>query len=133
MRFPRKEVERMSRVTPRLLYWSPRILTIAYALFISVFALDVFHEAHGFWHTALALSIHLIPSMVVVAVLIVAWRWEWIGAGLFFVAAVYYAVFMLHRNIPNWDAVAGISLPLLVIAAMFMAGWIRRYDVRLAR
>jgi hypothetical protein len=40
---------------------------------------------------------------------------------------------MLSRNINNWVAVTGISLPLLLIAAMFLAGWIQRSDVRLAR
>src|ERR1039458_1105158 len=125
MRFPRKEVERMSRVTARLLYWSPRILSIAFAIFLSLFALDVFNEIHGFWQTVLAFSIHLIPAMVIVAVLIVAWRWEWIGTGLFSLAAVYYAVHMLSRNMKNWPAVMGISLPLLLIAATFLAGWIK--------
>jgi lysylphosphatidylglycerol synthetase-like protein (DUF2156 family) len=122
----------MSRVTARLLYWSPRILSIAFAVFLSLFALDVFNEVHGFWRTVLALSIHLIPAMVIVVVLIVAWRWEWIGTGLFALLAVYYAVTMLSRNINNWSAVLGISLPLLLIAAMFLVAWLKRSDARLA-
>lgn len=69
----------MSRVTAGLLYWSPRILSIAFAIFLSLFALDVFNEIHGFWQTVLAFLIHLIPAMIFVAALIVAWRWEWIG------------------------------------------------------
>ena len=32
----------MNRANSRRLYWAPRVLGIAYALFISVFALDVF-------------------------------------------------------------------------------------------
>jgi hypothetical protein len=123
----------MSRVTPRLLYWFPRILSIAFALFLSLFALDVFNEIHGFWWTLFAFLIHLIPAMVIVAGLIVAWRWESIGAGMFLLAAVYYAVHMLSRNMNNWPAVLGISLPLLVIAAMFLGDWIKRSHVRLAR
>ncbi len=123
----------MSRVTARLLYWSPRMLSIAFAIFLSLFALDVFNEVLGSWQTVLAFSIHLIPAMVIIAVLIVAWRWEWIGTGLFALVAVYYAVTMLSRNVNNWAAVMGISLPLLVIAAMFLAGWIKRSDARLAR
>lgn len=123
----------MSRVTARLLYWSPRMLSIAFAIFLSLFALDVFSEVHGFWQTVLAFSIHLIPAMVIIAVLIVAWRWEWIGTGLFALLAVYYAVTMLSRNMKNWPAVMGISLPLLLIAATFLAGWIKRSDARLAR
>ena len=123
----------MSRVTARLLYWSPRILSLAFAIFLSLFALDVFNEIHGFWQTVLALSIHLIPAIVILAILLVAWRWEWIGAGLFSLAAVYYAVTMLSRNLNHWAAVIAISLPLLVIANLFFAGWLQRSNVRLAR
>lgn len=63
----------MSQFSARLLYWSPRVLGIAYVIFISIFALDVFGEAHGLLQTGLALAVHLIPSMVTVAILIVAW------------------------------------------------------------
>lgn len=123
----------MSRAAAQLVYWSPRVLSIAFAIFLSLFALDVFNEVHGFWHIALAFTIHLIPAMVIVAVLLVAWRWEWIGAGLCLLGAVYYAVHMLHRNMSYWPAVMGISLPLLLIAVLFLANWIERANVRLAR
>jgi hypothetical protein len=64
----------MCRVTARMLYWFPRILSIAFAIFLSLFALDVINEIHGFRRTVLALSIHLIPVMVIIAILIAAWR-----------------------------------------------------------
>lgn len=120
----------MSRVTAGLLYWFPRILSIAFAIFLSLFALDVFNEIHGFWQTVPAFSIHLIPAMIFVAALIVAWRWEWIGAGLFALAAVYYGATVLPRHI-NWALV--ISLPQLLIATLFLVNWIERSKVRLAR
>ncbi len=120
----------MSRTTARLLYWSPRVLCIAFALFLSLFALDVFDEFHGFWLIVAAFAIHLIPAMVIVVVLIAAWRWEWLGGALFLLAAVYYAVHMLNRSVNNWPAVLSISFPLLVIAALFLTGWIERSKVR---
>ena len=79
----------------------------------------------------LAFTIHLIPAMVIVAVLFAAWRWEWIGTALYLLGAVYYAVDMLHRNINNWPAVMGISLPLLLIASLFLASWSERSNMRL--
>ena len=45
-----------------VLYWAPRILSIIFAGFISLFALDVFNEGHSFWETLLALAVHLIPT-----------------------------------------------------------------------
>lgn len=119
----------MSHFFVRLLYWSPRILAAAFAVFLSLFALDVFNEAHGFWHTALALSIHLIPAAIVLVILAIAWRWEWIGAALFVLAAAFYAWYVLPRHI-GW--VGAISGPLLVIAALFLADWMEREKLRTA-
>jgi len=120
----------MSRSAARLLYWSPRILAIVFAAFISIFALDAFGENHGFWSTALAFSIHMVPTMIVVAILIAAWRWEWIGA-------VVYALLMalyLWCGLPRRPllGVLMIATPLLVIAGLFLADWIERAKIRLA-
>jgi len=109
----------MSRSAERLLYWAPRILAIAFAVFISLFALDVFSENHGFWDTVLALSLHLIPTAVIVAALIAAWRWEWIGATLFAFLGALYAWQVLPRH-PDWALY--LSSPLFVIAILFLVG-----------
>jgi hypothetical protein len=47
----------------QLLFWSPRVLTPIFAVFLSLFALDVFEEGYGFWDTVVALFMHLIPSL----------------------------------------------------------------------
>lgn len=119
----------MSHLNRRLLFWSPRILCIAFAVFLSLFATDVLSEQHGFLKTAVALLIHLIPVYIVLAVLLAAWQWEWVGAVLFTAAAATYAVWALPRH-PDWTAF--ISLPLLVIAALFLAGWTKRADLHAA-
>ncbi len=41
----------MKRPMKQFLFWSPRVLTILFALFLSLFALDVFGEGYGFWAT----------------------------------------------------------------------------------
>jgi F0F1-type ATP synthase assembly protein I len=61
------------------LYWAPRALCITFALFTSVFALDVFEEGHGFWTTALGFIMHLTPTFILLVLLALSWRWEWIG------------------------------------------------------
>ena len=63
-----------------ILHWTPRILALLFAVFLSLFALDVFGEGYGFWKTILALVMHLIPTGIVLAVLAVSWRWQWLGA-----------------------------------------------------
>ena len=73
----------MNRTAKNVLFWSPRILCILFAAFVSIFALDVFDEGLGFWQTAFALGMHLIPTAMLLAALVIAWRTGWIGAILF--------------------------------------------------
>ena len=87
----------MSNPMKQVLFWAPRVLSIAFILFISMFALDVFDEAHGFWQTAAALCMHLLPSFALVIMLVIAWRWEWVGvvvplglAGLFMARLIVF-------------------------------------------
>jgi len=123
----------MSRLSARLLFWSPRILTILFVLFLSAFALEAFNDFQVFWKCVLAFCIGLLPAAIVAAILAVAWRWEWVGAALFTLAAVYYAwSWTIPPRHMQWEATAGISGPLLVIAGLFLANWIERAKVRMA-
>lgn len=122
----------MSRSAARLLYWSPRIITIGFAVFLSLFALEAFQEVHGFWRLALAFAINLVPALIVVAVLAAAWKWEWIGAVVFALLAVGYAGNALHRHFLSWPIALGIPLPLLAIAGLFLANWVERAKLRTA-
>jgi len=108
------------------LRWTPRILGIAFTCFISLFALDVFGENQGFWRTLAALSMHLIPSFVLIAMLVLAWRWEWIGA---VVSAVLGGLFLwwnftYRHNTPA--AVVVIAGPLFLTAGLYLLSWARR-------
>ena len=73
----------MNKSVKRVVFWLPRILCLLFAVFISLFALDVFGEGYGFWETIVAFLIHLIPTGLILIALAIAWRWEWIGAILF--------------------------------------------------
>jgi hypothetical protein len=124
----------MSLLLKRLLYWTPRILAIAFILFISFFALDVFEENLGFWQTVEDLAGHLIPSFVLIAVLVLAWRWEWVGAAAFAAAGVLYIVALVPRSlIPiamRLEWAAFIALPAFMIAALFLIDWRKHNELR---
>lgn len=125
----------MTQLSKRALFWTPRALSIVFIAFLSLFALDVFGEHLGLWRTVLALTMHLIPSFVLVAALVLAWRWEWIGAALYAGAGLLYVgwVVSLSRPVPPavrliW--VLTIAGPAFVIAGLFLANWLKRGDIR---
>jgi hypothetical protein len=118
----------MSRNTRLLLFWAPRGLTILFILFLGLFALDVFGEGQGFWETLVALFMHLIPNLIVLAVLILAWKWEWTGALLFAGLGLFYIVWAWGRF--HISAYIFISGPLFLIAVLFLLGWVLRSRIR---
>ncbi|MGC8760607.1 MAG: DUF7670 domain-containing protein [Bryobacteraceae bacterium] len=99
--------------------WTPRILSLFLIGFISLFALDVFTEARPWMEAAVAILVHLIPGLLLLGVLVLAWRRPWIGAAGYAAMALAYAVFA--RRHPGWVAV--ISGPLLVTACIFWLSW----------
>ena len=109
----------------KLLYWLPRLLSIAFILFVSLFALDALNEG-----SAVSFLTHLIPSGILILVLIVAWRYEWVGALCFAGGAAHYLWKVLPRTDLsvlvklNWVGV--IAAPALLIAALFWAGWLQK-------
>ena len=54
----------------KLLHYAPRVIAILGILFLSSFALDVFGEGYSAADLVVALFMHLIPSFVLIAVLI---------------------------------------------------------------
>ena len=107
----------MNRTRQRIILWTPRLLGVLYAAFISIFALDVIEEGRPIGETLIALAMHLIPTALVLLILAAAWKWPWIGtAGYASLAAVYSVWAWRH---PLWIALIGGSL--LLIAALFWA------------
>jgi hypothetical protein len=118
----------MKKLTKRLLFWTPRILCILFAVFVSLFTLDVLGEGYGFWKTLLALLMQLIPTGIILSVLAISWRWEWVGGIMFNVLGVLYLV-MFRGRFP-WSAYLVISGPLFLIGALFLLNWLCRREFR---
>jgi len=114
----------MKRRTKHVLFWLPRVLGILFAIFLSLFALDIFNEGYGVRETGLALLIHLMPVLTVVAVLVLAWRRQWIGALLFSALAMAYPLLTQGRQ--HWSAYLVISGPLVLLGVLFILNWIYR-------
>ena len=102
---------------------APRVLGIGFALFVSLFALDVFDTPAGVGVTAVALLIHLVPTFVLLLTVALAWRREWLGALVFGVLGSAYLAFVRGFPVATYVVIAG---PPLVIAALYLASWQRR-------
>lgn len=112
----------MTTAAKRLLFWTPRILCIAFALFLGIFALDVFDGQHGFWETMLGLFMHLLPSTILIlVVLFLVWRREWIGTVIFCALGVFYIISFWGRF--PWFTYAAIAGPLFLVGILFYFNW----------
>ena len=124
-------LDRSTHRTPgkQLLYWSPRALCITSAVFVSVFALDVFSEGLGFWTTALAFLLHLIPTFLILAVLLISWRREWIGGILCLVLGVLYIAWSWGKPFATWSTFLLMVGPLVLTGVLFLIGWRYRREL----
>ncbi len=120
----------MTTPTERVVFWLPRLLSMAFIAFLSLFSLDVFDQHAGVWRTLLALVVHLIPVFVLIVVLLLAWRWEWIGFLLFSAAGCAYLLWVAGLPQPPlpmklvWAAT--IAGPAFLVGALFLVGWAHR-------
>jgi hypothetical protein len=111
----------------RLFHWLPRILCILAILFISLFAADSFTPGHTIWQQLGAFLIHLIPLFILLAFLIIAWKWEPIGGIVFIVIGLGFSpvIFMLNynRNHSFWLSliiILTITIPFVVVGILFL-------------
>ena len=112
----------------KLLYWTPRILCIVFTILISFFALDVFGESKSVWETLLALFMHLIPTFILIAILVITWRREWVGGILFSVLGFTYIINMWGQfPLMTYIVVAG---PLIITGILFLLNWKYRAELR---
>lgn len=107
--------------TKQLLYWSPRVTGILFALFISLFALDVFSEGEPVFKAVMGFLIHLIPTYLIIIALIIAWKWERSGGIIFIGLGFAYIVMAWGRE--NIYAFLFISGPLIIVGILFLLNW----------
>jgi hypothetical protein len=104
----------------RLLYWSPRALSLLFVGFLSLFAFDVFEDNKG-WSLVLALLIHLLPSLVLLAVTIVAWKHEIVGTIVFWGFSIWYVLMVGFER--HWTWYIFIACPTTLIGSLYFVNW----------
>jgi hypothetical protein len=105
----------MTVTTARVIVWLPRIIGIAVALFIGMFALDAFSEGKPWLQALGEFAIHLAPSALLLLAVAIAWRHPMVGAVTFAGLGIYYAVL-----VQRLDWIVVISGPLLLVGVLFI-------------
>jgi len=104
------------KLTRNWLYWSPRVLSILFILFISLFALDSFGQG-TFIEQVIGFLIHMIPTFILIIMTYFAWKKPLIGALEFVLIAIGFTIFFnTYREIFSFIF---LTIPLLIIASLF--------------
>jgi hypothetical protein len=100
-----------------LLHLLPRILAIFFIFFISIFAFDVFDMEGSLLRKIAAFLIHLIPTYILIAVYLIAKKWEIPGGVAYIFLGLLY-IFTFRRQ----DVIAYIILSgsLFLIGILFI-------------
>ena len=98
-------------------YWTPRVLGLFSILFFTLFSLDTFGRFSGS-ELLLTLLIHSIPALMLIAMLILAWKRPLLGGALFMLGGIASLLFF-H----SYESVLGfliISFPVLLSGILFL-------------
>ena len=108
------------KTSTKALFWAARILCILAILFISLFTLDSFASDQTFWQNTAAFLMHLIPSFVLLAILIIAWKWEKTGGIILTIIGLAFSIFLFIFNYKRNHSVATSLLITLTLAVPFV-------------
>lgn len=110
-----------------ILFWTPRVLCILGILFISLFALDAFDGEAPLKNKLIGFTIHLIPSFVLTAILLIAWKWEKIGGLILIVLGIFFSFYLFtfnyRMNQSIWISlavIASICFPFIISGVLFI-------------
>jgi len=115
------------KTSVKVIHWLPRIICIFAILFISLFAGDAFEHGDTIWEKLGAFLMHLIPSFVLLAILLIAWKWELIGGIIFTAIGLGFSPYIFIHNY-NMNHSVGLSLaivlainmPFVVVGILFL-------------
>ncbi len=101
-----------------ILIWFPRVLVIAFALFISFFATDAFSTGGTIWQQIGNFLMHLIPTAVTLIILRIAWEHRMLGGMLCVLWGLFFTINFGKTH--STSLFLMFSMPLLLSGFMFI-------------
>jgi hypothetical protein len=123
----------------KVIYWLPRVICILAICFVSLFAFDVFSPRLTIWQQLFGLFLHLIPSFILITILAIAWKWEFLGGIIFTLIGMAMSpfIFLHNRNVNHFPVkecifdVLMITFPFIVVGILFLFSYfIRKKELK---
>lgn len=118
----------MEKPVSNFVYWTPRIMAILATLFLALMSLDVFSENLVGWQNFSALFMHNLPTLGILIIVIIAWKYELVGGIGFILAGIIYII-LVFRNPFEWyyfTWAIQISGAAFFVGILFLIGWYKK-------
>jgi hypothetical protein len=115
----------LGKVGPRLakvIHWAPRAAALLIIFFVALFSLDVFGTGAPLLEVLVGFLMHNIPSILMLLLLIIAWKRPVVGFVAFLLVGAAFAAFFV-RDMYALPNLVLFVLPILLIASLFYADW----------
>lgn len=107
-------------------------------LFISKYAINSVESYLTLWQQILIVLVHLIPSVLLIGLLIIAWKWELAGGIIFTVIGLALTPVIFQHNYNLNESIATslgtvtmYTIPLVIIGNLFIASYLKIRKYRL--
>jgi hypothetical protein len=122
------------KTSVKLIHWIPRILCIMAILFIMMFSADCFDGQWKAKELMICLVMHNIPAFILTLILVIAWKWEFIGGIIFVLLGVGFSPFIYtHNYAMNQSVWISISILLLTTFPFVLVGILFLVSYRLKK
>lgn len=120
-----------------VLHYLPRILCILSILFISLFAADAFEGNGSILQKLFDFFLHLVPSLILFVMLVIAWKREFFGGVLFVSTGLIFSPFIyIHNyqlNTSVWMSIGIvmlISFPFILVGVLFIMNYFFKRKIK---
>ena len=118
------------------IFWTPRIVSVIFILFLALFSLDVFDPENNYTalETLIAFLMHNIPVFILAIALWISWPENrgWLAGAVFILGGLLYIARTAATAIINgfeWYYIAWdiqIAVPAIFTGILFFIGWKRK-------
>ena len=111
----------MSDKGQKIFYWLPRVAGIICAVFCFVLAFGVFAEED--WtplEKTIGFLMQLIPFLIMIILLLIAWKWEFIGGISYVILGIAIIAYMILFRPEIWYNTFILSGPLFFVGLLFI-------------